>query len=242
MVIMDEYKPMSHDSAKERGKRVRYVRTELLHVSRNTLVTKHKDLLSMSAIQNWEDGRYGGLTEKGAKKLIEAFAQENIDCSLQWLLYGTGSPPLSLSDIARFSPNLSHIVADRQPVSTDEEAIDKELRFFKAIHSDTMDVIVRDDGLSPILTIGDYVAGLRWTGKEINQAIGQLCIIQTYEGLLLTRKLEEGTQPGCYKLICTNPDALLSFSVINDVKLFSVAPIVWIRRPLKKIHMNVAAI
>jgi hypothetical protein len=233
---------MNPDSAKERGNRVRYMRIELLHVSRNALVKKYTDLLSMSAIQNWEDGRYGGLTEKGAKKLIEVFARENIDCSLQWLLYGIGSAPVNFSGIARFSLNSADIITDKQPPVTDEEAIHKELRFFKAIHVDTMDAIVRDDALSPILTIGDYVAGIRWTGKEINQAIGQLCIIQTYDGLFLTRKLEASPQPGYYKLVCTNLDTLLTLPLANNVKLFSVASIVWVRKPLKTSPMKMATI
>ncbi len=239
---MEENKPNDPHSAAERGKRLYYIRTELLHLSRNALANRHTDLLSKSALQNWEDGRYGGLTEKGAKKFIQALEKENIECSLQWLLYGVGSPPVELYNHGRFSLDLPNTATTQRPVSTDEEAIEKELRFFKAVYGDTLDAIVRDNGLNPFLGIGDYVAGIRYTGKEINQAINQLCIVQTYEGLLLTRKLQAGSKTDYYTLTCTSPELELSDSVINDVKLFSVAPIAWVRKPLSKRYVKIAAI
>lgn len=239
---MDEYKPISPDSAEERGKRIHYIRTALLRLSRNKFASRHRGLLSASALQNWEDGRHGGLTEKGAKKLIQALEKENIDCNLQWLLYGTGAAPFNLYNSGRFSLDLSDVAVSAKPAATDEEAIEKELRFFKAVYGDTMDAIVRDNGLSPFLTIGDHVAGIRYTGREIDQAINQLCIIQTYEGLVLTRKLEAGTKSGYYKLVCINHAAQFIDLATADVKLFSVASIIWFRKPLKKNHVGIAAV
>ena len=240
MVLMDEYKRINPDSAEERGKRIHYIRTVLLRLSRNKFTNRHPDLLSPSALQNWEDGRHGGLTEKGAKKLIQALEKENVNCSLQWLLYGIGTPPSDLYNNSGLSfLDLPDTATTPQSVSTDEEAIAKELRFFKAVYGDTMDAIVRDDGLSPFLTVGDHVAGIRYTGKKIDQAINQLCIIQTYEGLLLTRKLEAGTKPGYYKLVCINHASQFIDLSTTDVKLFSIASIIWFRKPLKRTHAGI---
>ncbi len=227
--------PESTDSQEARGSRARYIRDKILGLSRNKFSKRHKDLeLTVSTLQNWEDARYGGLTEKGARKLIEAYAREGIQCSLQWLLFGIGDAPPEVRDFnlivenkatAQFPQSNASLVAD-------EESIVKELRYFRELHIEAIDAIVNDDGLSPYFEPGDCVAGIRLTGQAINKAIGLNCIIQTHLGQILIRKLEAGTQPNLYTLTCTNHEAQVPEPQLFDVKLFSVAPIIWLRKPL----------
>lgn len=228
----------STDSQEARGIRARYIREKVLGLSRNKFSKRHKDLeLTVSTLQNWEDARYGGLTEKGARKLIEAFAKEGINCSLQWLLFGIGDAPPEIRDFNLVVANIvgSKATADFPPSNlprvTDEESIAKELRYFRELHVDAIDAIVNDDGLCPYVEPGDCVAGIRLTGQDIHRAIGFNCIIQTYTGQILVRKLEAGSEPGLFTLICTNLDTQVSDAKLLNVKLFSVAPIIWLRKP-----------
>lgn len=217
----------SSDSAEERGKRVRYVREQLIRLSRKKFCDRHTDSeISHSSIQNWEDGRFGGLTEKGAKKLIEAFNQDGIiDCTVEWLMFGIGQTPQDPRDLNRY--------LHKSPQFTEQEkqVIEQELTLYHQLNPNSLDVIVTDSGLSPAFLPGDHVAGILLTGEEIKSAIGKLCIIQTQLGQIITRRLEYGTKPNFYNLVCTNAYANVMLSS-NDVAVRSVAPIVWMRRPL----------
>ena len=228
------------DSIEIRGQRVKYIRETILGLSRNKFSQRHKDLeLTVSTLQNWEDARYGGLTEKGGRKLIEAFAREGVQCSLQWLLFGTGEAPPEARDFNLVIENITakqavQILADTGNKSlTDEESIAKELRYFRELHVDAIDAIVSDDGLSPYFEPGDCVAGIRLNGQDIRKAIGLPCIIQTQLGQVLVRKLEAGSQMGYYTLLCTNPHTQVKDIKATEVKLFSAAPIVWLRKPIR---------
>jgi ankyrin repeat protein len=75
----------------EQGTRIKYLR-KITHLTRRAFALKHK--LSPGTLQNCEDGRYHGLTQKTALKLITAFKAEGIDCELEWLLFGEGIEPI----------------------------------------------------------------------------------------------------------------------------------------------------
>jgi transcriptional regulator with XRE-family HTH domain len=213
-------------SPESRGKRVRSIR-EHLRLSRNDMQIKYG--ISAASLQNWEDARYGGLSEKGAKRLIIAFKAAGVECTLQWLLYGLGQAPLpglvygqELTPIASIAENAA---------SYDIMAIAKELRVFHQLHADAIDTMVADDGMLPYLDLGDYVAGQRYYGQDIAKAIGLNCIVQTASGQTLVRQLQLSEQKASYKLLCTNSAANADQLVIADVQLFSAAPIIWIRKP-----------
>lgn len=75
----------------EQGKRLKYLR-EITHLSRRAFALKHS--FSPSTLQNWEEGRYEcGITEKTALTFLRVFKTENIDFSINWLIYGEGEPP-----------------------------------------------------------------------------------------------------------------------------------------------------
>lgn len=81
------------------GTRLKQVR-EITRLSRRAFALKHG--LSPATLQNWEEGRYErGLTEKVALNLIQIFQTENINLSIEWLLYGEGSPPQHQFDIVK---------------------------------------------------------------------------------------------------------------------------------------------
>jgi len=209
----------SIEQGKQRAERIRYLR-KLLDISREKFATKYG--IAYGSLQNWEDVRYGGLTENGACLLVPAFQAEGItSCSIEWLLYGKGEPPARQSFLDQFLA----------PKIDDDRILAEELQLFAKLHPNSIDAKVVDDGLSPYLVQGDHVAGEKLFAEDIVKAVGKPCIVQTQAGLILIRKLESGGQAGCYDLVCTNSTTTVSPSLEKDVKLFSAAPIIWIRKP-----------
>lgn len=202
-------------SSIERAKRLRVLR-EALRLSRSEL--GHKYGIPAGSIQNWEDARYGGLSEKGAKKLVKAFQAEGIvGCDFSWLFYGVGDHPLA-SEILHHKAGVLAL--------NEDEAIAKELALFYQLNKDVIDCTIADDDFSPCFLAGDLVAGKRCFGKAILKAIGHICIAHLSNDSVLVRLVSEGEQRGRYTLTCLNAET----KTIKNAKLFSAAPILWMRR------------
>lgn len=211
-------------SPQERGYRLRHLR-KALRFSRSALSEKSKNDLgeiSEGAIKNWEYGRYGGLTEKGAKKLIQVFKQEGLDCTVEWLLYGIGEDPTS------FFTLLKH--ASQKSNASTETIITQELKIFYQLNKYPVDCIISDDAMTPTLLPGDHVAGSRYFDKDIELTVGHPCIVQTHTGSILVRIVKMGNQDGLFTLESSNPNTTASQATIENIKLFSAAPVLWIRK------------
>lgn len=215
----------SHDEMSrknERGGRLRYLREEILRLSRAEM---KKLGFSNSTIENWEYGRYGGLTEKGAKQIQEACQKLNINCTEHWLLYGIGRKPTSPL-VQQLNKSIGHSSAD------ETEIIAEELNTFHELNNGTIDAIIQDDGMLPCLLPGDYVAGIQHFGNDIEKIIDNPCIVTLNDGSILVRLLKKGNLPNHFSLLCANTNSKAA-QPKSDVKLTSAAPIIWIRRRSK---------
>ena len=76
------------------AKRLYHLRHTVCH---NRLIFCERHAISPHTLSTWEKGKKP-VTEKGANKLIEAFAKEGILCSVEWLLHGVGLSPTTLED------------------------------------------------------------------------------------------------------------------------------------------------
>lgn len=206
------------DRKQERARRLRLLR-ETAKLTREALAKLCEDVAE-GTIRNWETARVGGLTENGAEKVIVALKKKGVDCSLEWLLYGKGQSPIETFMLADYT----------SPIETFESILAKELQLFHQLNSNSVDVIVGDDGMWPCLLVGDHVAGRKYYDKDISSAIGVPCIVQTLSGNFLVRQVEHGTLEGHFSLRCTNPTAMVAEPVIENIRLFYAAPILWIRR------------
>jgi hypothetical protein len=206
------------DSIENRAKRLRLIR-QFLRLSRPALEKKYA--IAACSLQNWEQGRYGGLSEKGARKVVRAFAAEGVECTMEWLLYGVGKNPIT----PQARPFQSKITKSH---STEAEIIAKELQTFHSLNMNAVDCVMQDDGMLPIYLPGDHLAGVRFFSSDINKAIGLSCIAQTTEGDIFVRLLEEGDISNRYNLIVINPHTTLRN--VKNIELLSVAPILWMRR------------
>lgn len=209
-------------SPKQRGVRVRHIRETLLRYTREKFSKKHG--IPAASLQNWEIGKYGGLTEKAARKLVSAFAREGILCSVEWLLYAIGTEPGSAVGI----PVIAN--AGSEPVIAANPII-QELQLFHRLNPGAVDALIIDDSMSPLFYSGDLVAGVRYFDDMIPQLIGGVCIAQLTSGETLVRRLDAGTKPDYYTLSCLNPETKIVKTSIQTATVFSVAPILWLRRP-----------
>lgn len=214
----DSSKINPHSPA-QRGERVWHIRKMVLHHSRQQFSKKHG--IPAPSLQNWETGKYGGLTEKGAQKLIQAFKVDGIECSIEWLLYGIGSPPMHY---ATGRPAL--LKADLQS-STE---LLQELQLFHKLHPNAVDAFITDNEMQPCFTKGDLVAGIRVFDATIANIIGQNCIIQLKDGTIWIRQLQKTLQVDHYALACINPESKTHPIAIESQTIFSVAPIIWWRK------------
>ena len=75
-----------------KGKRVRSARM-LTGLTRKKFEEKYK--IHENTLKSWESPKQSqqGLTEKGAKRLIEALKNESINCTVEWLMTGAGHGP-----------------------------------------------------------------------------------------------------------------------------------------------------
>lgn len=214
-------------SREARAKRLKSLR-KMTRLSRNTF--SHRYGIPTGTLQNWESARFGGLTEKGAKSILSAMQAEGVHCRFEWLMHGIGPSP-QLTD--KLFENDSVIITD-QKVDTRIDAqlgnITQELLLFRKLNPNTIDFVVHDDGMEPLFTQGDHIAGCRRHQEDITTAVGQNCIVQTINGEVLLRHLRAGSTLGLYTLLCINTFTRLEHPVLYDVKLRSAAPVIWIRR------------
>ena len=209
-----------------RGIRARAFR-QALRYSRRALAQKYP-FLKEGTLQNWEDARFGGLTENGARQLAKAYNSEGLDCREEWLFYGIGSSPFETS----FAVGTTNLRLNQlaEPKVDYQTLVTKELDLFHQCYTNSVDAIIADDGLHPGLWLGDHVAGVRYYAENLDQIMHIPCIIQTQLGEVLVRILTPSGSPDRYNLACTNPNTTVSQPILEDIRIFSAAPVLWVLR------------
>jgi DNA-binding transcriptional regulator YiaG len=223
--------------AEERAQRVRLVR-RMTGLTRVALSKKYG--VSASNFQNWEGPRYGGLTEKAARILAIVCGKEGVEVTVEWLMYGSGMPPAivykplySQLEVKGHENNYATTTTYEQEAMPQEKRsvelakIAQELELFKQNYNhDVLVTVVTDKAMEPIYKIGDYIAGKRHT--NIAAFLQNECIVELSDRKLLVRVLEPGNEDRAYNLVSSNTD--IRPNIVRNVKILSVAPVMWIRR------------
>lgn len=200
-------------SVASRGRRLKSLR-KMANFSRKELTRKHG--ISASTMQAWEEGKSGGLTPKGARRIIMALRSEGLSCTAEWLLKGIGQSPYLVEQL----------YAGEQAT----DGFEAELNFFRQNHEDAIDMQIVDDSMYPVYQLGDIVAGKKKIGENIASAIGHRCIIETQAGDILCRKLLKGSKAGCYHLQSENLNTTVQAPFCYNVDVVSVATVIWHRK------------
>ncbi len=229
---MNEIQPEAIKATPQaRGKRVETLR-RMTRLSRRAFRERYG--IAPSSLQNWEDAKGSGLTEKGARKIMALLKPDGILCSFEWLMYGVGPGPQITSD--QFFREENEITQNQEEVrmiseDAQTEMIAQELLAFHHNYPKTsLDFVVADDGMEPRFTQGEYVAGCRRHGKAIEKLVGFDCIVQLSTGDMLLRTIKKQELDGLYTLVCSNSNTTVEKPTLYNVELLAAAPVIWARR------------
>ncbi len=228
---IQQSKPDALSSSAAKGERLRRVR-HLANLSREEFCKDGE--VNITTLISWEVGRFSGLSAKGASRVIARIAKEGVFCTPEWLLYEIGVGPEVRTDYKKMHQK-NKADSSKNFLSSEKETIVKELMIFRKLNKNSVDFIVEDDAMLPQFQVGDYVAGTKRYGDQIQDMTGYDCIIHIADGLIVLRSLQTGPRKGSYNLVSTNLRTNVKNSIIHDVEVVSAAPVIWHRRkePLK---------
>jgi len=230
-ILLAKEKPSSNKIVRENSAaRLKYLR-ELTRLSRQQFA-KYYDI-PYGSLQNWEDPKYGGLTKTGAPRVVAELKKEGIITTTDWLLYGRGpAPTISVLTVLKRMQIKRESANAQLSFANENLFINEELGLFKHHYQDnTLDAELLDNSMAPMFEKGDRVAGKKYTGNQINQLIGKICIVTTENKQVMVRKImTAGKQPNLYSLVCTN--AAFKSATMENVTIVSAAPVIWMRKPL----------
>jgi DNA-binding XRE family transcriptional regulator len=216
----------SNELAKEKGKRLQQAR-EMVRFDRKEAAKIAE--VSVHTYKGWEVGKYDGLPENRAKKLLPALAAEGLQCSLEWLMHGIGDAPKKTRGYQVKEELGEYTISESAP---DEKAIKDELALFCKNCTNPLYLTIDDDSMTPQFLPGDVVAGKIVPKRTYKELIGSPCIIQLKTGEILLRQLQHGTIKNHYDLVCTNQNTQQTFCLSN-IEIANVAVILWHRREMK---------
>ena len=220
-------------SRKARGLRLKSIR-QSLRLSRQAFADKFT--VSIYTLQNWETNKNGGLTEARAHDIIKLLKCAGVRCAFEWLMYGTPPAPV-FSDPILGEISLECLHEDLEPrIAENDELrhIAIELNLLRSHYpNQVMDMIVADDGMESIYRLGEYVAGIKHTGKEVEKLIGSNCIVVTDQNEQLLRQIRVGGMSGYYNLVCANAETMVAKPFLYDVVIKMAAPILWTRKKIE---------
>ncbi len=196
----------------ERGKRLTDVRN-LLRMKR----LEFSDFLAISqyTIRSWEQGQYGGLTEKGAMAIREKIMEKGLYFHEDWLMNGTGKFPIFL-DAEEQQQTLQN---------KDKILIQKESHEFQKNYPNHLILEISDLNMSPFFEVGDLIGGVIISPDHYATAIKMLCIFQPNEETILYRQFVENIH-GHY--IFQHP---ITHQQEIYPSILKLAPMLWLRRP-----------
>lgn len=215
-------KGQSRVSKEARGKRLRQLRELTSSISGKPLTRaaiERRYGLSANTLRNWEEAYRKGLTETGARRVLDIYQRECIHCSMNWLLKGEGTPPKrQLSEPAQ---------APFSSVQTDPlKTIDDECEYFKSLHLEAAIFEVKDDAMMPVYQVGDRVGGVRHYAQDFKELLDIDCIIEMKTHKTWFRRLQRSTVPNQYNLYALNPSTKVERPTLYSVEVLTVAPVV----------------
>ncbi|MBA2651569.1 MAG: hypothetical protein H0U73_04795 [Tatlockia sp.] len=195
-----------------RGKRLRFLREHLLSLAREEFCRNSN--ITPQSLKGWELAWGGGLSLPGSKKVVKRAKELNVYCTESWLMHGVGR-------------SATIITKDLDLEEGDENHIAKELLLFRELEN-SIDTVIKDDGMLPSLHPGSYVGGI--IVKNIESALGKECIIVADNNEILVRLLKPSKKPSRYDLVCANENTTSVKKEIKNTAIKCAAPIIWIRR------------
>jgi transcriptional regulator with XRE-family HTH domain len=177
--------------------------------------------VSRASVSYWENGSTNtGLTENGAEKIVKAVQLKNVRCSIEWLLYGLGSPP-SKSESGIIFPSVY------QEIATQTQEIELFMTNPGAVVINTYTTAIQ-----PIITKGDIVGGI-WLDPAMADIQEIISIIEINNKLQI-RKVKKSVDTHGYDVsYISYPADLNEPFELKGILLDKVAPIIRLWRPIR---------
>jgi transcriptional regulator with XRE-family HTH domain len=197
------------------AERIRFVRS-LTNLSREAFQSKYG--INKNTMKSWELG-INSLTEKSAHQISEAIKNEGFCCSPEWLIFGLGSEPRSISSDETILNEIS-----------EQSKVIYEAEYFKKNNSNSEVVMITDLSMSPNYTVGDYVGSTLEKNidhpDKLTKFIGKICIVHLLKEIIIVRKIIKG--PNNHTLLCPiNTEYDAEIITYNDIQ--SIGRVVWYR-------------
>ncbi len=171
-------------------------------------------LINFNTLCGWELAKHGGLTARGAAKVVERLQDYRVDCSIAWLLAGDGDPPKQ-----RLQTSSAGIAVGN--------ATTWALKQYNALLAQAPDFLthlVNDKSMSPQLNLGDCVAGIpsATSPNSLAEAHGEMVIAHLRSGEFIVRKLIYNTNLNEYILLATNQAYQPAFLLNPPMSCFAI--------------------
>lgn len=193
------------DTAVGRGNRLKKVR-DLVNFSAEELAKKVG--CSRQTISYWENATHGGLSKKGAQKIVHVLKDVGLSCDINWLLYGMQSKeePLAVCYDAQQDFKINEQIESLQEYSS--QPILEEMNLFKKLNPDAVTMQIRHS-IFPFCMPHDWIGGCF---ENVSTCLfGKLCIVELKEGLQV-RLVEKGDKTDTIKLhalVASDPIAVI---------------------------------
>lgn len=188
---------------------------------------------SPTTMKYWTRAKGGGLTPKGAKRIVSVMREEGVESNENWLLAGRGSFPQYLDVRKGSEADLSKILQQQEFY---EKTINEEMNHFCHAFDSAIVLQIIDDGMEPQYEVDDHVGGIRLYGKHIERFLNCNCIVETEDEKILCRRLTIGNEINSYNLVCTNGKTVVNTPIEYNIKLKSAALVshYWKKYPFGK--------
>ena len=204
----------------EQGKRLKQAR-ELTHINRTLFSARHK--ISINSMNAWETGQTR-FSEDKAHLLCQALAADGVVTSVDWLMTGVGDEP--------HTQNLAK--KDDKACMTEDNIINREIALIKQYYAPCFIYTVHDDSCLPLYQPHDVVGGMLLAEPTLDKLRGQICIVELMNNAKVIRRIDDYKDGNVWCLSIVNPQSQLSNQQVVELKLKSIAPIIWFRRPVQR--------
>ncbi|MAV28298.1 MAG: hypothetical protein CMF43_00620 [Legionellales bacterium] len=205
------------DQPRARARRLLALRG-LAGLSRDLLHKRYG--IAKATVQNWESARAGGLTRKGAQRILKVYHAEGVVCSFDWLMHGVGVGPELVSQ-------LRSVPASDVPTKASLSGLAGDIDFLRTLYDHVVDMPLDDRSMQPAYPQSAHLVGISYYKDHIQQAVGHDCIIHAVSHPPMFRRLMPSDQVDHYHLVPLNLSG--DFPIITNVEVLSAAPVLWVR-------------
>jgi len=182
-------------------------------------------LVGRSTIFYWEaieEEKPSSITSRSIYKVLDAIRKRGVECTEQWLLTGSGTPPYKLSDDQNFLSDYK--ISETIITPSAKSSREQEIQLFISANKLAVTTQITHNCLAPIFEKGDFVGGIWQPSQSLT---GEKICIVTIKNKLQIRKVKKGTAERVFDLsyISYDTNSTEPFELKN-YSLEQLAPII----------------